>query len=430
MARVFVPSCRGPPVSVTCPPGPAVRMVLVVTRCFQAAATSGASRSELIPGGGVPGHARTAGQRAGQARAASRSRPRAGVRAGSRRAGRGPAGRRWRSGRSAARRSAARDVLSARTVGGPPAGRRPSCAAAGRSTGWCCRRRSPRRRVPSSSRQSPTVMSAIVPPLAARIAAIRRAARSLVAALAGSVRASAASAAKPPGSRDRAISAARFLGVAGDSSQPRLGRMTSPQISGSTPRPRAMKSVLGLPPARPVVAEPAGGQFPPGQVACGVGAAGHPALLPGPAGMLLQPVQQPGQAEPAAGLHGSRRRERRREQPRQHVAAPLAGRRPASGAGRGGNCSGQPGHLAGRPVAGMGSAAAGPRRAVRAWHGAPHGWSRRAPNRTSSDSGRYRDPVAAPRRAAVLARCHPGVVGEHARRSPRRRGPPGKAGWS
>ena len=62
----------------------------------------------------------------------------------------------------------------------------------------------------------------------------------------------AASAAKPPGSRDRAIPAARFFGIAGARSHLRLGRMTSPQISGSTPRPRAMKSVRGFALAQPV----------------------------------------------------------------------------------------------------------------------------------------------------------------------------------
>ena len=68
MARVFMLSCRGTTDSATCPPGPAARMVLVVTRCFHAAATAGSSRSELIPGWwSFQVTPEQAGQRAGQA---------------------------------------------------------------------------------------------------------------------------------------------------------------------------------------------------------------------------------------------------------------------------------------------------------------------------------------------------------------------------
>ena len=63
-------------------------------------------------------------------------------------------------------------------------------------------------------------------------------------------------------------------------------------------------------------AEPCRSQLPPRQVARGVGAAGQPPVLPGAAGLLLQPVHQLGQADPPAGLHvvpvGG---ERGREQP-------------------------------------------------------------------------------------------------------------------
>ncbi|MGH8920969.1 MAG: hypothetical protein ACRD0H_21995 [Actinomycetes bacterium] len=77
------------------------------------------------------------------------------------------------------------------------------------------------------------------------------------------------------------------------------------------------------------VAKPCRGQVPPRQVARGVGATGHPSLLPGAAGLLLEPVHELGQADPAAGLQAvPAGGERGREQPRQHVAAPLAARRP------------------------------------------------------------------------------------------------------
>lgn len=96
------------------------------------------------------------------------------------------------------------------------------------------------------STQSPAVMSLTMPPLAAMMVAIRRSAPSLVWVLAGSLRQNATSAANPSGSRLRAISAVRICTVPGFSSHDRLGRITSPLISGKIPPPRASKSFFGL----------------------------------------------------------------------------------------------------------------------------------------------------------------------------------------
>ena len=240
-------------------------------------------------------------------------------------------------------------------------------------------------------------MPAIVPPLAARIAAIRRAARSLVAALAGSVRASAAQRGEAAG-----VAGPGHLGgeVLRDcrSQQPRQAgpddiaadQREHPAAQGDEIGPGVAAGPAG-------VAQPCPGQLPPRQVARGVGAAGHPPLLPGAAGLLLEPVQQLGQADPPAGLHvipaGG---ERRREQPRQHVAAPLAGHRPVrlERARAGTAATARP---SGPRTCRRHDRGPWPRRprlrAGRPGRAVPHGWSWRGlPNSTSSDSGRYRSP--------------------------------------
>jgi hypothetical protein len=76
--------------------------------------------------------------------------------------------------------------------------------------------------------------------------AIRRSAPSLVVVLAGSVRQTATRVANPSGSRLRAISAVRICTVPGVSNHDRLGRITSPLISGRMPLPKAVKSFLGV----------------------------------------------------------------------------------------------------------------------------------------------------------------------------------------
>ena len=276
----------------------------------------------------------------------------------------------------------------------------------------------------------------MAPPLAARIAAIRRAARSLVAAPAGSVRASAASAAKPAGSRDAGhLGGEVFRDCRGQ--QPRhagpddiaADQREHPAAQGDEIGPGVAAGPAG-------VTEPGCGHLPPGQVARGVGAAGHPPVLPGAAGLLFQPVHQLGQADSPAGLQlvpvsG----ERGREQPRQHEAAPLAGRRPAGVVRRAGRePPGQCGHLAVRPLAGRicgrGPAAGG---CVPAGLDAPsltgghRVASRTAPPVTPAGTG---VPVAVPRRVTA-PRPRPSGRDRRGRwRSPRRRGLPGKAVWS
>lgn len=81
------------------------------------------------------------------------------------------------------------------------------------------------------------VMSAMTPPLAATMVATRRSARPMVWTLTRLASAIFVSVAKPSRSRVRASSATRLRGVPGDNSQPRLGRMTSPETSTSIPRP-------------------------------------------------------------------------------------------------------------------------------------------------------------------------------------------------
>ena len=400
MASVFMPSCRGTSVWVTCPSGPAIRAVLTVTRCFHAAAIPGPAAATRSRDDGVPGRARTGRPGRGTGAAAWHGRPQTGVPAGSRRSGRGPAGRRWGNGRPAAPTLSCPGVLNARTVGGAAAGSSPARAAAGRSTGWW--------QPPAASdvEQLQAVAdgdSATAPPLAARWRDPAQR-QPWWSALAGSVRQSAASAANPAGSRLRAISAARPFGVAGVSSQARLGRMTSPQISGE--HAAAQGETVGPGVRRPGRAAASQDRpAPPRQVARGVGAAGEPPVLPGVTGLIFQPVQHPDQADGAAGLQlvpaGG---ERRREQPRQYVAAPLAGRRPAAvGAGRGGNRRNSPAIWLSGPSPAM--TAAAPRRLRSAAACAPPSrWSSPGlPNSTSSDSGRYRSPGGGPAPGAAAA---------------------------
>ena len=114
----------------------------------------------------------------------------------------------------------------------------------------------------ASSRQSPGVMSPAMPPLAAMMAAIRRSDRSRVTGLACSVSHSRRSAAKPPGSRVRAISAVSSCSPESASSQPRPGLITSPQISRRSPPPRPCPC-RSLAQNLPAAAEPVAGEFPP-----------------------------------------------------------------------------------------------------------------------------------------------------------------------
>jgi len=74
-------------------------------------------------------------------------------------------------------------------------------------------------------------MSPIRPPLAATIVAARRRADLVIVEPAPDVRQREDSSAKPSGSRTRARSVARLCGANGVSSQPRLGRIASAQIS-------------------------------------------------------------------------------------------------------------------------------------------------------------------------------------------------------
>ena len=171
--------------------------------------------------------------------AARRSPPTAGVRAGSRPARRAPGGRRSGSGRSAARRSAARGRRTSRSRPARPGPGRRGCAAVGRTTG-CGRAPRRWRAYPAatcrSSTQSPTRTAATGPPLAARMTAIRVRACCPVCSPTRPRVHNSASAANAAVSRVRAISAAspRRAG-AKRSSQPRLGRITSAQISTSSP---------------------------------------------------------------------------------------------------------------------------------------------------------------------------------------------------
>ena len=79
------------------------------------------------------------------------------------------------------------------------------------------------------------VMSATAPPLAAMMTATRCNASRVVASPTGLASQRAARPVSPAGSRVRAISAASRLGVAVASSQPMPGRITSAQISDSSP---------------------------------------------------------------------------------------------------------------------------------------------------------------------------------------------------
>ena len=144
-----------------------------------------------------------------------------------------------------------------------------------------------------------------------------------------------------------------------------------------------------------------------------VGGAGQPPVLPGVAGLALQPVQDPDQAR-AAGPHCSRHRPAGTGRPSTWSSAvPRRCRSPASAAcaGRGGNRRSSPTDRPGRPPA---DRAAGPAARGSARLDAPGRGGHRGslPNSTSSDSGRYRSPAAVPRR--VTAPCaRPGVVGHH-----------------
>ena len=76
-------------------------------------------------------------------------------------------------------------------------------------------------------------------------------------------------------------------------------------------------------------AQPPGRQQPPAGVPRGVRAAGDPPFLPGAPGLLLEPVQDPDQPEPAGRLTARLcQRERRAQQPGLHLAASRLGRRP------------------------------------------------------------------------------------------------------
>ena len=95
------------------------------------------------------------------------------------------------------------------------------------------------------------VMSAAMPPLAAMMTATRCRAVRVVDSPTGLASQRAARPVSPAGSRVRAISAASRFGVAVVSSQPMAGRITSAQISDSSPAvtTRPSQAVAGDPAA-------------------------------------------------------------------------------------------------------------------------------------------------------------------------------------
>jgi hypothetical protein len=97
-------------------------------------------------------------------------------------------------------------------------------------------------------------MSATRPPLAAKMAAMRRSASCAVWLLTQLAWPIAVRAANPAGSRTRAISADRPAGVAGASNQPRLGRITSAQTSSMIARPASSETCSGSRGPRPAAA--------------------------------------------------------------------------------------------------------------------------------------------------------------------------------
>jgi len=96
--------------------------------------------------------------------------------------------------------------------------------------------------VSASSTQSPTVMSLMTPPLQASMVAILVAAsRASFRADAGPVSASSRSRANPAGSRASAMTGARYLWpLVSIHASP--GRITSPQMSISSPDDRSLSS--------------------------------------------------------------------------------------------------------------------------------------------------------------------------------------------
>ena len=166
-----------------------------------------------------------------------------------------------------------------------------------------------------------------MPPLAAMMTATRCRAVRVVDSPTGLASQRAARPVSPAGSRVRAISAASRFGVAVVSSQPMPGRITSAQISDSSPvaTTRPSQAVAGDLGGRP----PPDREGPPVSPPVLASAAGLPSLLPGGTGLSLEPVQHdPDPAAPVllASLPGDG--ERRRGQQPVHVRARQQGLRP------------------------------------------------------------------------------------------------------
>ena len=184
----------------------------------------------------------------------------------------------------------------------------------------------------SSSTQSPTFTAATGPPLAAMMTAMRVSAccplcsptRPRVHALRRARRTPRRRGCGPSRWPDPRRAGAKR------SSQPRLGRITSAQISTSSPGPRCASCV----PRRRLRPPPSGGRggdrvSPVGLV---FGPAGLPALLPALTGMRRQPGQHGQHPQPAGLLTGRVvQRERRGQHPGQHRRPARPRRRPRRG---------------------------------------------------------------------------------------------------
>ena len=243
------------------------------------------------------------------------------------------------------------------------------------------------------------VMSATWPPLAARMAAMRRSASCVVWLLTRVLLADHGQGGEP----GRVADAGHLRGQAGRGGrcqQPAQARADHVRADQQHDRPPGQQRDM-LRVAGPAAGgcQPPGQQPPPRGVARGVGPAGDPPVLPGVTRLSLEPVQHPDQAaaallvqvRPAGG-------ERRRQQRCEHLGFRLAGQRPA-GRRRARREPPQQRRRRARarrqrprPLidrrprrAGSGGRASGPGSAA---HRGP------GPNSTLSDSGRY--PAAAP----------------------------------